>query len=588
MRSKKTPKIRTDTMAFDRSYWLMICLALCFIIVAFTGMPVFKNPQLEPDDFRYLHQVQLLNQDFAGNILKASVVENRWDHLWWIDVKEKVRFFRPTIMLSYWLDVTIYGKNYQMGLLLTNMLLYAGCVLLACLIFFRWFGAGLSLLGSSALFASFYAHGELMWYVAGRTDSLAVLFLLGGLALHIYGKERPSLRWWALPCFVLAAITKELTLVLPIVLFLHDLWIERRSGTVTRLAKEEWKLYAAYAIIAICILWIHIRITSDASAGYPYPYFTTPQNPEFLSHLWGQLKNYCANLFFATPTYPFINPQQTEAIVGSKGLMVGTALLCLTTYFLYREKKYWLLFFLALASWLPTIIAYVSERYLLLPSFALAGIIGLLLFRLEKWNRDVYYAGLILVAVWVGHQAYSLNEKNRNLAVNPRLPQMMDQQLNDIMTRIPKGAKLLILNMPGPWVQAQFTQDQLRIQLDDPSLRATIITMMPNTQELGADMIVKREGENTILLETAKGSPIMARGTDPFPWVELNSAKKYEDQSGIRIEILKGQGEICQALRLVLPEVLNDYVILKWTADPNPSFPLYYRKLHSQAKILTL
>src|SRR5208283_1228143 len=195
-KSKTTSPLPADKHTTGK-YWLVASFLCSFIIVAITAKPIFTIPQLEPDDYRYLHQVQLLDQNFFGNILKAFVVENHWDHLWWIDVKEKVRFFRPTVVLSYWMDVKLYGDNYALGLLVTNILIYASGVFLVCLFFYRWFGSGIPLLMSSCLFASFFAHGEVMWYVAGRTDSLAGLFLLAGLVLHIFGTNRPSLRWWA-------------------------------------------------------------------------------------------------------------------------------------------------------------------------------------------------------------------------------------------------------------------------------------------------------------------------------------------------------------------------------------------------------
>src|ERR1041385_8388611 len=236
---KKQLNNQPNKKTFHKKYWLIASLLACLTIVAFTALPIFKNPQLEPDDYRYLHRVQLLDQNFWGNISEASVVENRWDHLWWIDIKENGRFFRPAVVLSYWLDVKMYGSHYPLGLLITNILIYAACVILVCLIFYQWLGPGLPFLASSALFASFYAHGEVMWYVAGRTDSLAAFFLLCGFALHIYGKKRPPFRWWAIPFFTLAAFTKELTLVLPGILFLHDWWIEKREIDVTPFLKKE-------------------------------------------------------------------------------------------------------------------------------------------------------------------------------------------------------------------------------------------------------------------------------------------------------------------------------------------------------------
>src|SRR2546430_1737156 len=116
------------------SRWLAASILLSSAIVIFAARPVFKNPQLEPDDYRYFHQVQLLNENFWGNIATASVVENHWDHLWWVKLNDKVLFFRPTVVLSYWLDSALYGKQYELGALITNIAVYLFCVFFVCLI----------------------------------------------------------------------------------------------------------------------------------------------------------------------------------------------------------------------------------------------------------------------------------------------------------------------------------------------------------------------------------------------------------------------------------------------------------------------
>ena len=124
-----------EKRSVDKRLWLIISIATCAIVIVCTAWPIFRNPQLEPDDYRYLEEVQYLKQDFWDNFFKASVIVNRWDQLWWINVHEKVRFFRPTVVLSYWLDDAIYGSNNSLGLLSTNILIYTVCVFLICLLF---------------------------------------------------------------------------------------------------------------------------------------------------------------------------------------------------------------------------------------------------------------------------------------------------------------------------------------------------------------------------------------------------------------------------------------------------------------------
>jgi hypothetical protein len=556
-----------EKRSVDKKMWLIISIVACAIVIVYTAWPIFHNPQLEPDDYRYLEQVQHLNQDFWGNIYTCSIIENRWDHLWWINVHETVRFFRPTIVLSYWLDDMVYGSNTALGLLTTNILIYAACAFLVCIIFYRWIGPGISLMASSVLFAAFFAHGEVMWYVAGRTDSLAALFFLGGLALHIYGAQHPPLRWWAVPCFVLALLTKELTVTLPLILFLSDWWIEKRSIKFRTLLKHEWKIYAVYAIIAVSFFAIRARIISGPNTGYPYPYFVTLENPNFLSHLLGQINSYCANLMFAVDTVSLKIVSDFNNLENLRGILLGIGILGLCSIFLYRENKYWVLVLLGLTCWLPIIIVYQCERYLFLPSFAVAGILGLMVLQLEQRNRKIKYVALLICLFWIGHQAYSLQLKNRIISGKPRQAMIIDGQIDHIKSSIPEGSKLLLLNIPGDILQYQFAEDQFRVQLADPDLEVTVITPMPELFNMGAEMTMIKESKNTITFQdTELLTPIMIRGEDPFPWVKFDPVSQYYTKSGIKIEIADGNDDMCSTLRVILPHSLSSYIILKW--DP--------------------
>jgi len=419
MKSKR-PKRKVDLheSRVSGNEWLIVSIVLSLVVVLFTAIPIFKNPQLEPDDYRYLENVQHLKEDFWGKILDASVVENHWDHLWWIDIHQKVRFFRPTVVLSYWTDVLLYGKSPLGGLLLTNFLIYSACVVVACIILFHWIGPGLSFLIASILFASFYSHGEVMWYVAGRTDSLASLFFLLGLCLHVYGDRRSSFRWFAVPCFLLAILTKELTAILPVILFFIDVAVEKRGSSIRDVLKKEWRLYSSYSIIIAVVSAIRAAIVAGPETGYPYPYFILPGDPHFLRHFWGQINAYCDNLFLAIETPPVKDPTPTPLI--SAGLAIGVILLAILTYVLSRQMKYWVLMALAIGSWLPTITVYISERYLFLPSFALASAIGLFLAHLaEGRSKNLQYAATFVALVWAVHQAFSLNLKNQAIAIPP-------------------------------------------------------------------------------------------------------------------------------------------------------------------------
>jgi hypothetical protein len=232
-----------------------------------------------------------------------------------------------------------------------------------------------------------------------------------------------------------------------------------------------------------------------------------------------------------------------------------------------------------------------------MPSFAVAGSLGLLLLQLEQSNWKINYMALLICIIWIVHQAYSLQVKNRAISGNSHLVERIGKQLDQFKSSIAKGSKLLLLNLPGEVLQYQFVEDQLRVQLADPDLDVAVITPMPELFNMGAEMTTTRENKNTITLQdTELLTPIMARGQDQFPWVTLDSASQYNAKSGIKIEILNGNEDICSTLRIVLPHPLSTYIFLKWDPafgvaflSPSTAVKLtpYERKMQSTVRILT-
>jgi hypothetical protein len=439
---------------------------------------------------------------------------------------------------------------------------------------YRWLACGPALFLGAMLFASFYCHGEVIWYVAGRTDSLAALFIFSSLALHLYGSDRRWLRWLAVPSFVLALLSKELALLVPPAIFLLDWLAADPTATVAGVLARDWALYLSYVFVSIGVLSCRAIALSGQATGYPFPYFVMPGHPEFLAHLWGQLNGYAANLLLAAPVSPLRDPTPLATPTTVGALMTGLALLVIASYVLRRQLLYWILLGLGVAAWGTTIVVYVSERYLFLPSFVLAVFVGL------------FYVAAMLVCVWIGHQAYSLEAKDQYIAGNPRLPQRMGDELQTLKPSVPNDTKLLVLNLPGECIQAQFTEDQFRTQLGLPDLDVTVLTMMPLVTDLGDSLKITPDGDHRFLIESSRSLPVLVRADEPFPWVDLDSGVQYPSRDGIRVEIEDGNLTVARRLRVTLPEPLSHYTLMRWIPLSDRRHTLLYRRLRSQAEIL--
>jgi hypothetical protein len=534
--------------------WAAGTVLAAVVIVAFAGAPLWQGASLTPDDYRYLANLKQLSHGSGLTLLDAAMVDNRWDHLWWVDQHEQVRFFRPMVLASFVVDTALWGSRYAQGLYLGNQLIYLACVLLAFALFLRWLGTGPPLLGATVCFAAFSAHADVLHYVSGRTDSLAALFFLGAAVLHVYGR-----RWLAVPLFALAALTKELTLVLPVVLVLADAWTS--TGTSIR---ARWPLWSAHAAVAATAVAIRIAVTSAPGYGQPFPYFVTLGDPRFPAHLWTALQAYSKNLVLGAPVTPFLQPDQLKP---SFAFGVAAVAFAAAAFVMRKDKRSWLFFAWAALTFAPTVVVYVSARYLLLPSVAVAALIGLALERALQ-HRVPGLAAAALIAGYAAHQAWQFHELDAAASRWVRQPRTVERALDAVRTQVPKGAHLLLVNLPGGFLDAQFIESVMQVQLDDPSLRVATLTMMPNTPLLGSDLAVSREDERTIKVEAASGM-VMARQRDLFPWVPLRAGTSYRASTGITAEVLGGAGDLGGPIRFTLPEQLEHYVILQWLPAPN-------------------
>ncbi len=544
---------------------LLLSHLLGLLIVLSVSWPALKAPRLEADDYRYLHNIQ---QVAAGQmeVAKAATVENRWDHLWFMEEEGKVRFFRPTVVVSYALDWRIWGDQYPFGLTLSNILIHLGGALLVGFLLHRWLGPGLPAILSTALFAALWTHGECIWYIAGRTDSLAALGFLGAMALHVAGDDRPALRWWAVLCFAFGFITKELVVAAPLALMVHDVLIARR--------RIEWKLYATYGLVAMAVLGVKHWALAGEGSDFVYPYLISPLRPGFHEHLWLQLRSYSGNLLFAEWTVPFADTKTVSDMNSAWAPALAIFLLSGCGIVLRRDGRFWMFLLLGAATWLPISFVYLSERYLYLPSVAFVGIVGLFVStRPKKWQTPL----VLLLGVYVAFHAVKLHGKQVEISDQPGSVREMALQIEPVRGDIRKGAHLLLVNEPGWFVRAQFSQEMLRVLLDDPNLTVEVLTMMPGQNGtlwnpgdplplMGAEVQLHTE-ETHILIVQGGRHRIQEHGLKGFAWTTLEGGEIYRTPNGLKAHILAGETKGATAIKFILPEPLSTYQLLVWQAD---------------------
>lgn len=523
-------------------------------LVWWTCAAVWRHPQLDPDDYRYLAIASAPDASLAS----GWVVENRWEHLWWVDAAP-VRFFRPAVITSFRLDGALWSVA-SGGFQATNVLLHALCALLVVAVLRRWWGSPFAAWLGGLLWAALACHAETIWYLSGRTETLAAAGFLGALAAQ--AQPHRALRRLAPLGYAMALLSKELTLALPLVALAADRWILGRGPTLGALLRADRGLYVAYA--AVLVVWAGLRraaLGPDGAGSLPFPYFVAPDAPGFAAHVATQLRSYAANLVAGDLTPPFLQPAQLDAWLSPAGRWLAPALLLALVAAQLRRPAGRVLVGLALVTWLPTAPVYVSERYLELPSFALVAALTAMVAGLAR-RRAAQAALVVVLAGWGLLQARELGRKNAVMAEVPRAPAAVATRLADLGPGLRDGRPLLFVDFPGDWVHAQFLEDQLRVEWADPAVRARVLAPIgaPWTEPAPA---VAAEGSARLHVRAA--GALVDRREQLFPTVPLvDGTRVGGPRLGLTVTVVDGDGARARAIVADLPTPLAGWHVVRF------------------------
>jgi tetratricopeptide (TPR) repeat protein len=298
-------------------------------------------------------------------------------------------FYRPVQTISYMMDYSLWELN-PMGYHITNTLVHILAALcIYCLINMLFSNGILSLL-TSVLFVIHPIHTEAVTYISGRADSLATLFML--LCFIFYLKRPGNTKTSILmgSAFVLALLSKETALVLPVLLSVHSLAF-----------KEKPYVKKLLSLLGIALIYILMRTTflkGLLPCTLPYSSTLFQRVPGFFVAITNYLRLIVLplnlHMCYGSKLFEFSNP---KAILGI------TMFLSSLIYALTRRDKLisfsllWFFVTLLPVSNIYRINAYMAEHWLYLPSIGLFLILAKLLI-LCKANIRVFPAALMVVS----------------------------------------------------------------------------------------------------------------------------------------------------------------------------------------------
>jgi Tfp pilus assembly protein PilF len=304
-----------------------------------------------------------------------------------LEGKVSPNYFRPLVFISIWLD-ELAGSGSPAVFHLTNLLLH-GLASVLCFKLFSLFLERSIAFWAALLFAIHPVHSESVYFVSGRTDLLAAVFILA--AAVMWGSELKgetagrTARLWGGLFFLGALLTKEAAFFAPVALLGWD-YLQTGRGAEHDERRKGW-----FSLLGgLCLLVLLYRFSYGGGVLSPL-ISLPPQSPPIspADRFWGFLE------YLRLLTLPFpLKAYYTPSIVGPSAPVIAGALLTLGFFFSFGGADgrrtgvsgflWFFLFLFPVLGIIPARVPVVGERFLYIPSIAFCLVAGLALQSLAK------------------------------------------------------------------------------------------------------------------------------------------------------------------------------------------------------------
>ncbi|UCC94803.1 MAG: tetratricopeptide repeat protein [Candidatus Omnitrophota bacterium] len=305
------------------------------------------------------------------------------------------RFWRPLQAFTYMIDYQLWELN-VVGYHLSNILLHIGVALALYWLTGLLFKNQLLSLCASLLFVVHPIHTEAVSYISGRADLLAALFMVLCLIFYIKNLSTRNVFFYIfmILAYILALLSKELSLVLPILLLLFHFTF-----------RKKFALKQFIPIVSIALLFIVLRLAFLKTFLPGGNQATLPQRiPGFFVALTNYLKLLLApfplHMEYGNNIFAFTD---IRVIIG-----VGLSLSLLFCAYKFRKNTLiffsilWFFIMLLPQSNLYPAGAYMAEHWLYSASIGFFLVVGnsLISCRIKKFQLSTAILTIILVGVY--------------------------------------------------------------------------------------------------------------------------------------------------------------------------------------------
>lgn len=230
--------------------WTVLLPWAAAIVVGVIYLPVLGFDYVWDDWLLFIHNPGLRRPELVWHTIFSPIISG-------------TAYFRPLVLGSFALEFGSAGINpalsHGVNLLihLANSVL-VGLILLRLTTAARLTGQAWRVLLATLLYGLHPALIEPAAWAAGRFDLMVTLFCLLAIWAYLtWADWRRNL--WVTLCFVLAALSKEMAVTLPLLLFLFYLGRQPRTATWSAVAREwlrsgEWRLVLLLSVAGLGLL----------------------------------------------------------------------------------------------------------------------------------------------------------------------------------------------------------------------------------------------------------------------------------------------------------------------------------------------
>lgn len=293
--------------------------------------------------------------------------------------------YAPVHIISYMLDFELWGLN-PLGYLLTNLLIHIGNGLIWYALVFQVTRHRLWAAVAAGFFLWHPLQVESVAWISQRKTVLSLFFFLGAFQCYLSASKRTAmmrilLQICSLICFVLALLTKSVSVVLPLVLVVYDLCYQPEKKW--RLIMQDKLVYFGAALL--CSLVAIVSQGDYAAGGGRFPYYggsflitMLTMLPVYIRYLELIILPYGQSAIYAPPL-----KQALDYDVILAGLLI--LLFILSGALLWRRRRdlfFWgaliCIAFLPVAQFVP-LITLMNDRYCYYPLLGAGALLGAIL-----------------------------------------------------------------------------------------------------------------------------------------------------------------------------------------------------------------